>query len=450
MAQVDFSSAQAQDCRPRVGLLGVAVASGNRGVQALGASLLALLSEAAPDTEVVLLANHDRAEKAVFPPCRQPVPVLPARLSPRAHPRDHLAVIVSAALAYRCLPFRVVRRRLRRAVPWIDVLAGARLIGDIRGGDSFADLYGMQRFLIGFLMAWSAVLVRGEIVQFPQTYGPYRRWISRRLAAYLLRRSSLILARDRESLEIAEKLVRGKRPVLLCPDVAFALPPKEPPAVEFDGEAVPWSVVAGLSEPAGEESPIGLNVNGLMYNGGYTRRNMFGLRLDYPKFLPRLVEKLLELHPGEIWLIPHTYGPPESVESDPEACRRVQEALPAALRRRVRRVTGEYDCCELKAIIGRCRFFIGSRMHSCIAALSQGIPTAGIAYSDKFRGVFDTVGVADWVVDARQVDEPEALELIPRLLEEGDARRSELEAAAARARELLLSVFRHLVVAQVR
>ena len=65
-------------------------------------------------------------------------------------------------------------------------------------------------------------------------------------------------------------------------------------------------------------------------------------------------------------------------------------------------VDREYDQHEIKGVIGMCDFFVGSRMHACIGALSQGIPCVGVAYSMKFRGVFESVGVADWVVDSRQ------------------------------------------------
>jgi polysaccharide pyruvyl transferase WcaK-like protein len=40
-------------------------------------------------------------------------------------------------------------------------------------------------------------------------------------------------------------------------------------------------------------------------------------------------------------------------------------------------------------------------MHACIAALSQGVPTLGLAYSDKFAGVFETVGLRSCVADLR-------------------------------------------------
>jgi polysaccharide pyruvyl transferase WcaK-like protein len=49
-------------------------------------------------------------------------------------------------------------------------------------------------------------------------------------------------------------------------------------------------------------------------------------------------------------------------------------------------------------------------MHACIAALSQGIPCVGIAYSRKFRGVFETVGLPDMALDARELPEKDMLE----------------------------------------
>ena len=43
-------------------------------------------------------------------------------------------------------------------------------------------------------------------------------------------------------------------------------------------------------------------------------------------------------------------------------------------------------------------------MHSTIAALSAGVPTASIAYSMKTRGVFETCGVRDEVFDPRELE----------------------------------------------
>ena len=42
---------------------------------------------------------------------------------------------------------------------------------------------------------------------------------------------------------------------------------------------------------------------------------------------------------------------------------------------------------ELKGIISKCRFFVGARTHSTIAAYSMGIPTLVVGYSVKARGI---------------------------------------------------------------
>lgn len=75
-------------------------------------------------------------------------------------------------------------------------------------------------------------------------------------------------------------------------------------------------------------------------------------------------------------------------------------------------ITGEYDQFEIKGIIGCFDFFIGSRMHACIAAISQKVPTAAVAYSKKFNGVFESIGLGHMVVDARLLDMDEAINRI--------------------------------------
>jgi len=418
-------------------ILGTSVSSGNRGVLALGASLINLCAQVANGGEVLLLLGHHNSEPIQFCIAGKihSIRIVNCRLSPRARLNEHLGWIVLACLLYRLLPVKSIRSALSRFTPWISATEKADVIGDVRGGDSFSDIYGIMRFLYGFLMAWTVVLLKGSIVQLPQTFGPYKSWISRVLAGYLLRHSSIIMARDRESQRLAKKLVDHQKEVLLCPDVAFSLEAVKPSNIELNpslnGSKIPLRL-------------IGLNINGLMFNGGYTRENMFGLKINYQTLLPSLVKALLQEHPGELWLIPHTYGPPDSVESDPEACRQVFLALPEEFRRRVRIVTGEYDCHEIKWLIGECDFFIGSRMHACIAALSQGIPCAGIAYSRKFEGVFDSVGMGDWVIDGRETTTEQAVIRILELYQKRDNVREGLAQNAERAKAELRNCFMSL------
>jgi colanic acid/amylovoran biosynthesis protein len=430
-----------------IGIMGTPVSSGNRGVLALGASLVNLCAGGASSQEVVLLLGNRDNRAATFRINGVPraVRVVNHRLSPRARWRDHFAVIVLMAVLYRMLPFSSLRRRIAARVPWIDAVERADFVGDIRGGDSFSDIYGLQRFLSGFLSSWTVILVKGSIVHFPQTYGPYRSPVARRLARYLLNKSSIIIARDLASQRVARELVGPDQEVLLSPDVAFSLEAIVPERIELDPPMQQSEFQLSAFSFQHLPRPIGLNVNGLMYNGGYTRSNMFGLKLDYAAFLPELVTALLKAHCGELWLVPHTFAPDGSVESDPEASRKLRDALPQELRSRVRIVARAYDQYEIKGVVGLCDFFIGSRMHACIAALSQGIPCVGVAYSMKFSGVFDSVGMGEWVVDGRTMDNAAAVEQILRLYDRRDEVRQQLGRNADQARERLVEVFRTII-----
>jgi len=439
-----------EDSGELICIMGTPVSSGNRGVLALGSSLLNLCVEASPTSNVtLLLGNRDSKPVAflILGSVRE-IPVVNARLSPNARPRDHLFLILVASLAYRYLPLPPLRKWIGDSIPWIGTVRRAKFIGDIRGGDSFSDIYGFRRYFFGFLMAWSVILVHGSIVQFPQTYGPFKTRLSRWMARFLLLRSSIAFARDKESQRIAQTLVGDFPKIKLSPDVAFALEPKVPlnivPYPKPTSNGLQASPIVNAASP--DVSVAGINVNGLMYSGGYTRSNMFGLRLDYRNFLLRIIELLLIEHSGQIWLIPHTYAAEGSVESDPDACKAVFNQLPEAQRARVRIITGIYDQHEIKGVIGKCTFLIASRMHACIAALSQGIPCIGIAYSSKFAGVFDSVGVGSWVIDARTADPSDALSIIQALYRSRDENRVALLDRVTKAKEELRCLFRQLCV----
>jgi colanic acid/amylovoran biosynthesis protein len=197
----------------RVAILGTPVSSRNRGVLALGASLVNLCATAADGAEVILMLGHRDNEAVPFRIGGQlrPVRVVNCRLSPRARVSDHLAWIIVAALLYRALPLQRLHRALSRWTPWITALETADIVGDVRGGDSFSDIYGMQRFLNGFLTVWTVLLVKGSMVQFPQTYGPYKSPVARAMARYILRRSSVVIARDEKSRQVAQELIGSRR-----------------------------------------------------------------------------------------------------------------------------------------------------------------------------------------------------------------------------------------------
>ena len=317
------------------------------------------------------------------------------RLSPRSKPREHIGLILVAALLYR-LGWRSPARRN----PWLSALLNASFIADIRGGDSLSDIYGLRRFILGSLPLLSALLLGRPYILLSQTYGPFRTRIARRLAALTLRRASEVWTRDRRCIPIVEALA-GRTPQF-SPDVAFTLTPTRPTAMTLEPPSTDLENASVL---------VGLNVSGLLYMGGYTGDNMFGLRSNYRDVVEQIVTVLLEQTSATILIVPHTFG----AEMEETASAALLESTLARHPGRVARLATRLGAGEVKWLIGRTHFFVGARMHACIGALSQGVPTVGLGYSDKFIGVFESAGIGDAVVDLRHHDADAASRDVLRL-----------------------------------
>ena len=135
------------------------------------------------------------------------------------------------------------------------------------------------------------------------------------------------------------------------------------------------------------------------------------------------------------------FVPTGHVESDQDACRAVFDECSSRYPGRVFLLEGQYDQGEIKAVIGRCEFFIGSRMHACIAAASQGIPTVPLAYSGKFTGVFGAIGADHLVVDLRHATAEDALQRTIGAFQSRETVAEQMLGRLHGARQALLALF---------
>jgi len=137
-----------------------------------------------------------------------------------------------------------------------------------------------------------------------------------------------------------------------------------------------------------ERVRIGLNVSGLLFNGGYTQNNMFNLKADYPTVVRRIIRELLEDESQpEIHLIGHVNAREMPVEDDHRICDALASEFPDT------KLAPRFESpSDAKSYISSMDFFAGARMHACIAAFSSGVPVVPMAYSRKFEGLFGTLG----------------------------------------------------------
>lgn len=243
----------------------------------------------------------------------------------------------------------------------------------------------------------------------------------------------MVFARDNDSLNTAKELLGGHDNCKLqfSHDMAFAL------ESHINEKRIP----AWLARKREVTPLIGLNVSGLLYMGGYTTNNMFGLKTDYRRLMTSLIDHFVQKHNAHIMLVPHVLGDQEDGESDVIACGKVYGENKEKWHERVYFLNAAYNEHELKALIGRCDFFIGSRMHACIAALSQRVPAVGLAYSRKFRGVFESIRMETLVIDLRTQNENSIIDHVSRHYENRRHLCSQLETTIPTVQTSVLGLF---------
>lgn len=421
----------------RIGLLGATFDTGNMGVSALAESSIKIILHHWPDCKIVLLGmGWEPGQYRVKVWGREvAIKTLPIRFCKNVFIKNHFIVLCLYALLFKIFRWEKFKRFCTRRNVSLHCITQMDMVADITGGDSFSDIYGMRRFVMSFLCKWLVLLFGIDLVMLPQTYGPFKRRLAKAMARYILKRASLVYSRDRAGVEYVKKVLKDPQngKVRFIPDVAFVLDSHKPEHLGIEPSA---------DIRSHNSIVIGLNISGLLFNGGYTRNNMFGLKSNYRESIYAVLEMLLRDRDVVILLVPHVF--PQTgyeVESDPDACLSIYEQFKIKYPGRIFLAKGEYDQGEIKYIIGLCDFFIGSRMHACIAALSQGIPAVGIAYSKKFRGVFESLYVENLAIDMRKNSIDQILITLSKIFIKRNVTREHLKNITPEIRRKVLNIF---------
>lgn len=124
-----------------------------------------------------------------------------------------------------------------------------------------------------------------------------------------------------------------------------------------------------------ENNTVGINISPMVMN----KENVLGITIEN---YTELIKYILENTDMNVALIPHV------IWEDNNDDRKPSKFLYDKFKDTNRVVLIEDDNCEvLKGYISRCRFFIGARTHSTIAAYSTCVPTLVVGYSIKAKGI---------------------------------------------------------------
>lgn len=267
----------------------------------------------------------------------------------------------------------IARDVFSRRGPISTKLAGADLIIDSGAGDSFTDIYGPKRLSTMAYAQWRAARLGRPLILGPQTIGPFNTWWGRLLGRWMVRHADFVAARDDKSAIASAAL--GRPVDVVSTDLVFSLP-TAPPAASFD---------------------VLLNVSGLLWFGSDHVNSE-----KYRAETVALVEDLAT-RGRAVTLLPHVVGSSKGSD-DLDASNELVAMFPAALQPTIVTPTDLHDA---RSIISGASIVIGARMHACLNALSQGVPSIPWAYSRKFEPLMIAL---DWphVVDLRTDESPAA------------------------------------------
>lgn len=242
-----------------------------------------------------------------------------------------------------------------------------KVVVDIGAGDSFSDTYGILRFKYINAIKKNLILLGKKLILLPQTIGPFNCIEVKQEATISINKAHLVTTRDKQSYDYVKQLLPNKTIFELI-DVAFFLPYK-------------------IDQQVSSKIRVGINVSGLLWNGGYTRNNQFNLKSDYQDIIHNTIQHFLRNIDVEVVLIAHVLGFLEkdydNIENDLKVCDDLHKTYPKT------KIAPVFSTpIEAKSYISGFDFFTGSRMHACIAAFSTGVPVFPLAYSRKFNGLF--------------------------------------------------------------
>ena len=197
---------------------------------------------------------------------------------------------------------------------------------------------------------------------------------------------SYIVVRESISRDYLQKISKHPERILMACDPAFWLETAETP----------------LPEGFEKGNTVGINISPLVIRDCGNDEDMMC------KNVYTLIDRILSETDMPVCLIPHVYDPEKGTEDSRILGWLYQryETNP-----RVMLVDQVLSCRHLKYIVSNCRFFVGARTHTVIAAYSSGVPALAISYSVKSLGIAkDLLGSAeDYAIQWKKIQEPEVL-----------------------------------------
>ena len=281
-------------------------------------------------------------------------------------------------------------RLAARAYLWADVVIAA-------GGSYLHDLY--RKPLIGYYMEIElAKKLRKPVLLIGHSLGPYRGIFSRWLAKDVLSNVDLLTVREPVSLNVLSSLGIPSSDEFCTLDTAFALRSADKKngqkLLASEGVDVNLAPILTVSVRHWRFYKKGHKTGHLQYvNAVTTALKQFAAR---QKVQIVFLSTATTLGGYKVSDIPYAM----------EIAGRLDLPVKPVV------MKGEYRPEELKDMYSVADLHFGTRMHSCILAISAKTPAVAVIYEEKTRGLMRLLKMEDWMIDIETIDGAALLALL--------------------------------------
>lgn len=254
-------------------------------------------------------------------------------------------------------------------------------------------------------------------VKCPASYGPIESETDRVAARYSAGHIfDVVCARERESERQMREVAGVLKPMMVSPDMANLMPYR----------------------PAGEGRD-GLVV-GISVSHQILRQWQSGE--GYIDCLAHLIRHIRERHGCRVQLIPNEIHPHCSYH-DGHVARDLLGAVAGVPGVGVLDVA-ELNSTQVKAEIGRCEVMVASRYHSCVAALSAGVPTLVVGWHNKYEELMQLYGQGEWILSSENCTTGKLIERFDALWANRGRERAVIRERYGAVREQVLAAGRRM------
>lgn len=365
----------------------------NRGCEAIVRSTVGLLRQQFGDVQVLVPSSDITSDHAQWSEADTfGVRFVPAYLPSIHRYWVHLQQLPVPTLKRAGWPFPLPRW-LQKTLSEVDCVLSV-------GGDNYSLDYLLPSLLMG--LDSCAMDLGKPVILWGASVGPFEQEPHFLPAIHRhLERMAFIAAREPVTVDYLTKLGLGNK-VIHAADPTFVLMPET-----IDTKAF-WPKDPG-------EGVLGLNVSPLLFRYRPAREPEGRLLDEITGFIRYTVAK----RGLGVLLVPHVI-PHDGATKNNDAVFMIQLLSRLSnLGNHVCLMDDYLNASQIKHVISKCRFFIGARTHSTIAALSSGVPTISIAYSIKAKGInLEVFGDIRYVLDTSDISQAMLTEKLAQLMNE--------------------------------